>query len=99
MPIAPLRPSKSYQQSDARETRAESVTEPTFDYEAPVPLFDGPYWISSFPYPSRAFDISRDGQRLLVIKQGAATGVTGEEPEIHVVLNWFEELTRLVPTN
>jgi hypothetical protein len=23
----------------------------------------------------------------------------GRDPEIHVVLNWFEELKRLVPTN
>ena len=73
-------------------------TEPTFNPGIPVPVFGEPYWISAATYPDRAFDISSDGQRLLVIKEGATTDTTVEEPEIHVVLNWTEELTRLVPT-
>ena len=43
--------------------------------------------------PRRAhYDIHPDGQRFLMIKDEA----TGSE--INVVLNWFEELKRLVPT-
>ena len=71
-------------------------TEPTFSPGIPVPVVDGPYAIGEPPLP-RSFDISLDGQRLLMIKE--ATGATVEGPEIHVVLNWTEELTRLVPTN
>jgi hypothetical protein len=41
------------------------------------------------------YDVSRDGQRLLMVKaaeqEQAAT-------QINVVLNWFEELKRRVPT-
>ena len=40
-----------------------------------------------------SYDIFPDGQRFLMIK--AVGGSTGQ---INVVLNWFEELKRLVPT-
>ena len=40
---------------------------------------------------SRRYDVSPDGQRFLVIKAGA------DEAQIHVVLNWFEELEARVP--
>ena len=43
----------------------------------------------------RNFDISHDGRRFLMIKNEAAPSAT----QIHVVLNWFEELKRLVPAN
>jgi len=36
-----------------------------------------------------------DGNRFLVIEANLDASPT----EIHVVLNWFEELNRLVPTN
>jgi len=38
------------------------------------------------------YDISPDGQRFVMVKE------EGRETQIHVVLNWFEELKRLVPT-
>ena len=51
--------------------------------------------------PGRNYDISPDGQRFLMIKEGAP--VDTNDPfagltRIHVVLNWTEELKRLVPT-
>ncbi len=33
-----------------------------------------------------------------MIKTGVATSGTDESPQIVLVQNWFEELTRLVPT-
>ena len=45
--------------------------------------------------PARHYDLSLDGQRFVMVKQGR------EQPprnQIHVVLNWAEELKRLVPT-
>ena len=87
-----------FQTRDGTIMVAANETESAFA-GTPVPLFGQPYWIGSNRYPARAFDISPDGQRLLVIKAGATTDATGEEPEIHVVLNWTEELRRLVPTN
>ena len=44
-------------------------------------------------YDSASFDVSRDGRRFLVIEP-----LTNEaRPTLHVVLNWFTELKRLVP--
>jgi serine/threonine-protein kinase len=51
----------------------------------------------------RAFDVAPDGRFIFAIPEGGEFGTeseTAERPptEIHVVLNWFEELKRLVPT-
>ena len=45
----------------------------------------------------RSYDISPDGQRFLMIKEGAADG-TAAPASIIVVQHWVEELKRLVPT-
>ena len=53
----------------------------------PVEYLDGRYTVC----PN--YGVTRDGERfLMVMSQGSAE-------EIHVVLNWTEELTRLVPVN
>ncbi len=44
----------------------------------------------------RIYDVSTDGKRLLVLTRGEE-GTNTEARQIHVVLNWFEELKRLVP--
>jgi hypothetical protein len=71
------------------------------DYQAtelsagkPKVLFEGPYE----PVPARLpnFDVSPDGQRFLMLKP-ADTGESGPT-QINVVVNWFEELKRRVPT-
>ena len=58
-------------------------------------LFEGQY----FDPPSmRSYDVSPDGRRFLMIKRGgAATTEPDAGPEVILVKNWFEELTRLVP--
>ncbi len=67
--------------------------EPTFTAGSPVVLFTGRYTIfGGFVN----YDISPDGQRFLMIKAAEEEGGQGQ---IYVVLNWFEELKRLVPTN
>ena len=64
-------------------------TVPTFTTEKPRLLFEGSYVLR----PNVAnYDVSLDGQRFLMIKE------EGQAP-INVILNWFEELERLVPTN
>ena len=70
-------------------------TEPTFRVVKPEELFEGSYAVSTTnPGFLQYYDISPDGQQFLMIKQ-EQTGVA----QINVVLNWFEELKRLVPTN
>ncbi len=48
----------------------------------------------------RTYDVSADGRRFLMIKENAATdrASTSTPASLVVVLNWHEELKRLVPT-
>lgn len=71
-------------------------TEPTFTYGKPQLLFSGPYSRAAGPIPN--FDISPDGQRFLMIKDVTQPLEPSARDEISVVLNWHEELKRLVPT-
>ncbi len=68
-------------------------TQPTFNASRPQVLFEGSYLNSTIILGNQYYDISPDGQQFLMIKQPEA------ERQIDVVLNWFEELKRLVPTN
>ncbi len=65
-------------------------TEPTFTQGSPAVLFTGNYLTGP---ATQQYDVTPDGQRFLMIRQELA-----ERTQIHVVLNWFEELKRLVPT-
>ena len=69
-------------------------TEPTLRVGKSEELFEGSYTVSATnPGFLQYYDISPDGQRFLMIKEEqTAAG------QINVVLNWFEELKRLVPT-
>ncbi len=72
-------------------------TEPTFEADRPAVLFEGSYSYGRSDVTPQ-YDVSRDGQRFVMVK---AASDAGERPltQINVVLNWFEELKRLVPTN
>ncbi|MEE8350401.1 MAG: hypothetical protein V3R94_12570, partial [Acidobacteriota bacterium] len=67
---------------------------PAFRRGRPEVLFEGAYASSRFVAGYQYYDISPDGQRFLMIKEEE-----GQQDQINVVLNWFEELKRLVPTN
>jgi Tol biopolymer transport system component len=54
-------------------------------------LFEGPYSLSQIGSPN--YDVSRDGRRFLMLKPEAAA-----PPPVNIVMNWFDELKRLVPT-
>ena len=68
--------------------------EPTFKAQAPRLLFEGSYSDGYSGLVSN-YDVSPDGQRFVMVTE--AEGETF--PQIRVVLNWFEELKRLAPTN
>jgi WD40 repeat protein len=63
----------------------------------PEVLFEGSY-VSTHSASTgvQYYDISPDGQRFLMMKEGE---LPAEESQINVVVNWGEELKRLVPTN
>ena len=60
----------------------------------PRMLFEARYELS--PVQTTNYDVSRDGQRFLMLKP-TDQGQTAPT-QINVVLTWFEELKRRVPT-
>lgn len=69
------------------------TTGATFSAGKPAKVFDTTY---ATPVNLRSYDVSPDGQRFLMIKEGTADG-TAPLPNMVVVLNWLEELKRLLP--
>jgi hypothetical protein len=73
----------------------EVATQPSFSAGRPRVLFEGEYGSYHWPQANIAYAVSPDGQRFLTTnKSGEASSPT----QINVVLNWFEELKRRVPS-
>jgi hypothetical protein len=68
-------------------------TKPTFSAGKPTKLFDGPWYNVQ---ATRPYDVSRDGQKFLMIKN--ASDPSSTPPTMTVILNWLEELKARVPT-
>ena len=73
-----------------------SDADPTFSPGNLDTLFDGPSRLPSSASGS-AFDVLPDGQRFLIARE--IESAASAQPQLIVVQNWFEELTRLVPVN
>ena len=101
IPSGPACPERALDQASRGESRAPSpvsflvmelVDGPTlpgsrFKPGQPTPLFEDPYLLAS--YVSATYDVSPDGQRFLMVKPVVdPASVT----QVHVILNWFEEL-------
>jgi Tol biopolymer transport system component len=69
-------------------------TEPELSIGTPRLLFEGRF-LQGPQWARRNYDISPDGQRFLMVKRDQDVIPT----ELIVILNWFEELKRLVPTD
>jgi Tol biopolymer transport system component len=70
-------------------------TKTGFEYGKPTRLFTGRY---SMTLAMRAYDVSPDGQKFLMIKE-AQTDASAVDARAVIVVNWFEELkARLPPT-
>jgi eukaryotic-like serine/threonine-protein kinase len=67
-------------------------TQPGFSAGKPRLLFEGAYVPTPRSFPN--YDVAPDGQRFLMLK---ATDQAQAQTQIHLVLNWFEELKRRVP--
>jgi len=59
-----------------------------FSASLPRELFSGGFAVG---FPIRTWDVTPDGERFLVIQPGDSTS-SPPKNEIHVILNWFEEL-------
>jgi serine/threonine-protein kinase len=74
---------------------AEIKTQPNLTVGRPRLLFEGRYLtvgIGATPL----YDVTADSQRFLMIRAGEESAVAATQ--IHVVLNWFEELKKRVPS-
>ncbi len=60
-----------------------------------VLLFQGEY---ESDYYSSSYDVAPDGQRFVMIRRGEEADTSAPQ-QLNVVLNWFEELKRLVRTD
>ena len=69
----------------------------SFTFGNPEVVFEQTYFTGS-PVRGHNYDISPDGKRFLMIKEGDPGGET-EPTQLILVQNWFEELKRLVPTD
>ncbi len=72
----------------------EITGEPTFRAGTPRVLFEGIYQRSAGG--AAFYDVRPDAQRFLMVQAGEQGAGAGQ---INVILNWFEELKRLVPTH
>ena len=70
------------------------TTGSTFRAGTAATLFTTAY---ATPAPWRSYDVSPDGRRFLMIKDGAGGTDTSPPLSLVVVQNWLEELKRLVP--
>jgi len=68
-------------------------TEPTLQVGIPQMLFEGQYQNRVWMDGIQMYDVSPDCRRFVMI-----AGAEGTMSQLVVVLNWFEELKRLVPT-
>jgi Tol biopolymer transport system component len=64
----------------------------------PAKILEGAHVHSIPTYAGRLYDVSKDGQRFLMLKQSGPREQTGAPRGVTVVQNWTEELKRLVPT-
>jgi serine/threonine-protein kinase len=65
-----------------------------FTHGNPTKLFDAPYYQ---PVLGRVYDVSRDGQKFLMIKDAPSGDPASTLPNLVVVLNWVEELKARLP--
>ena len=83
-----------FYRSGRKMMAVEVASQPGFAAGKPRVLFEGDYLPTPLQFPN--YDVSPDGQRFLMLKPSEQEAVA--PTQINVVLNWFEELKRRVPT-
>jgi Tol biopolymer transport system component len=72
---------------------------PGFVADNPQVVVDGPFATTILAFSGRMYDVSRDGQRFLLLKGAEGAEQKAAPRQIVVITNWFEELRRRVPVN
>jgi Tol biopolymer transport system component len=73
-------------------------TAPTWAATPPTQLVKEGYATMPGSLSGRSYEIARDGERFLMIKEGGGADHTAPPPSLIVVQHWLEELKRLAPT-
>jgi len=83
--------------TSSRQLMAVTVrSEPSFTFGNPMILFEGaPVFLGPV---GRTYDVSPDGKRFLMFKVGGPAD-KADPTQLILVLNWFDELKRLVPVD
>jgi len=81
-----------FYRSGNRMMAVEVSTQPAFSAGKSRMLFERRYLQPPFPQTNPGYDVSPDGQRFLMVKQGEQAPT-----QISVVLNWLEDLKRRAP--
>jgi hypothetical protein len=81
----------------ARAMAVPIETTPAFRAGTPTPMFELPPFYRSAARIGREWDVTPVGTRFLIINPGEASTPDGARTQIVVVINWLEELIRLVP--
>jgi Tol biopolymer transport system component len=82
-----------YRSGNHKMMAVDVTLQPSFSAGAPRLLFERQYVFTPLPQTFPYYDVSRDGQRFLMVKESAA----GASEQIHVVVNWIEDLRRRLP--
>ena len=69
----------------------------TWTATTPTEIVKASYFTTSGAYLGRTYDVSPDGRRFLMIKNGGSDQAGASSASLIVVQNWGEELKRLVP--
>jgi Tol biopolymer transport system component len=84
-----------YSDVNSRTLMAVSVqTTPTFSQGTPVKVLDALFFDSG---PGRNIDVSRDGQKFLIVKDPRVERQTSAPSSMVLVVNWIEELKARLP--
>ena len=73
--------------------RVDVATDPGLTVGRATELFRGDWSVTG---PNRNYDVAADGRRFLMCR--SLTESPEPVTDIHLTLNWFDELERLVPT-
>jgi serine/threonine-protein kinase len=71
-------------------------TRPSLKVGTPVLLIERPFYITPTGSPRPQYDVSSNGQRVLILAN-TADASESTRSRIGVVQNWFEELKRIIP--
>src|SRR5262249_11726591 len=72
------------------------ATQPSFTSGNPAPVTREGFLPIGFHLLPRSYDVTPDGKRFVSSLRRSQTDTAA--PQIHIVINWFEELKARVPT-